>query len=376
MSEAPRGQRKEPQEYYRDPDRALSDVCVPDRVTSSCMGYFRIPAIWLGGEPTDNASENELVQKNVLSNGVTINAFRNGYFVFDFRSSEYGPQIFVPGYSYPEPTYPHRRPTDTERAVRAVKKSLIERARIINVHQCLFSQAERDVARRSALAGFPISPSDLSRSISVEGCLDFQAHAEKLHCIARSYLGGVLDPTAKLTRRVVEREVAARAADLLEHIINVGGPKAISLLDQLFVAQKHGAESRSGIALVSIWAVIEYFVLEDWSKSLDARSLSHEHRKKLKGRDFSSSIILEFLNAMGIYDDDLFKALDKLRRARNVWMHELKEPSSRDLHLAGTAVRKLIERHFHFDLEFHVPNYSGGDAEWPIWMDKQALGKF
>ena len=185
---------------------------------------------------------------------------------FEFRGSDYGKQIEVPGYTYPGPNIPYRLPKDTAEAERDVNRSTIERTRLINVHQCLFSQAERDVSRGSDSGGFPVSPRDLTRSISVEGCLNYRPHSENLHSIARSFFDRQSQSEKSQPRRLVEKEVAVRAANLLESVIDADGSKAISLIDQLFVAQTHCEESRSGIALVAIWTVIEHFMSVDWTR--------------------------------------------------------------------------------------------------------------
>ena len=376
INEAPRGKRNEASEYYRESQHFSSEIREPDRVNSSFMGYFRIPAIWLEEKPESDIAARDLVQHNKLSNGIIINAFRDGFFVFDFRDSNYGKQIFVPGYTYPQPRFPHRRPEITEEALREVNKSILERARLINAHQCLMTQAERDVARRGAHTGFPVAPRDLTRSINREGCLDYRPHPENFHSIARSYFFQKPLDEERGQRRIVEIEVVEHAANLLERVFQADGAKAISLIDQLFIAQSHGKESRSGIALVAIWTVIEHFIYVDWKKILENHGVQGSRKQKLIGRDFTSSIILENMELMGVYEKDLFQAIDQCRKARNGWMHELKEPSSQDLHYCGVAINKLIYRHYKIDLAYHVSNFSGSDAQWPIWLDGGTKKKF
>ena len=79
---------------------------------------------------------------------------------------------------------------------------------------------------------------------------------------------------------------------------------------------------------------------------------------------------MEVLKLMGVYDTELYKSIENSRKARNKWMHKLEEPSDSDLHHIAFAVRELIERHYGFDLQFHVRNYSGGDAQWNVWLDE------
>ncbi len=337
------------------------------------MGYFRIPAVWIEAKPAGIEAENDVVVETTLANGLKVIAFRCGMFVFDFSNTDFGSQVLIPGFSYPNPPIPHRRPVKTEEAYKEVGRSVLARTKLVNVHQFLLTQSERDIAKRGAMSGLVYSPRDLTRAISVGGCLNFRPHAENIISISRAYLSGEFGGANKVSRRILEPEVVSRAADLLDKLLIAGGSDGVTLLDQLFVARELCAEGRVGIGVASIWAVLEKFIFADWKEYISSQRdvINKKRREKLNGMNYTSSIVLDNLNLLGVYEEDLFLALDSVRQLRNNWMHNLKEPDNDQMGKVSTAVSMLVRRHLEVELRFDVSSYQGSDASWPIWLQQK-----
>lgn len=93
---------------------------VPDRVSASVEGYFRIPAIWIGATPhPDTVRElnpdihHEIVLEKTLSCGIEVCILRDGTFLFDFTSWSLAPQTIITGYKMPLPVpSPHQPPAE------------------------------------------------------------------------------------------------------------------------------------------------------------------------------------------------------------------------------------------------------------------------
>lgn len=370
MTEVPRAKRDKPNEEYRKRIDDIRDSGIdPDRVTSSCAGYFRIPAVWLD-RPLDSPNQRpEKVDEFAFCNGIILSSFQDGFFVFDFCNSSYAKQVFVPGYTTPPNGPPYRAPEKTQRAEESASRSIVERARLINVHQSLLMQGERNFARRAAASGVVISPRDLTRSIVPSGCLDYRVSSENVYSMAKYYLSGQQGSTFPSNRRTLEIGVVQEANKLIDRLLLLGDDDPIIMLDQLYCAAEHASQGRGGIALAAIWVVVEGLIFRDWQDYIKTRDIPRRRREKLQNMEYTASIVIEFLSAEGRYDQDLYNHIDGARSARNKWMHQLTEPTSKDLHNASQAASRLFFSRYRIKVDYSASNYQGGDAQWPIWMD-------
>ncbi len=98
-------------------------------------------------------------------------------------------------------------------------------------------------------------------------------------------------------------------------------------------------------AFILSWTIIEQYLNYKWNLLIDSKGITGKRRKKLlKGRDYSISVIIEILNLNDHLSNDELILLNKLRKARNDFMHEMRS-IPRDL--AQTSLflaRKLIKK--------------------------------
>jgi hypothetical protein len=104
-------------------------------------------------------------------------------------------------------------------------------------------------------------------------------------------------------------------------------------------------------ALMLAWAAVEALLTQLWIDHAEAAAqatghpLSADRRSKLKGPEFSSSVISESLLLAGIIDHVLYSQIAQVRAVRNRWAHGLNpvtEPPAASAFFAGQTLVKLI----------------------------------
>jgi hypothetical protein len=71
--------------------------------------------------------------------------------------------------------------------------------------------------------------------------------------------------------------------------------------------------------------------------------VNSKRKEKLSGRDFTASVISEVLELNGLITHELFLGIDKVRRARNAWLHSLGDVSDREASSAIRTAEKMLE---------------------------------
>jgi Domain of unknown function (DUF4145) len=75
----------------------------------------------------------------------------------------------------------------------------------------------------------------------------------------------------------------------------------------------------------------------------DEMFVSSDRRSKLTGgRDFTASVISEFLSLADVIPFDLFQMLSKVRKVRNDWMHELRPVTRSDANEAVQLAQRML----------------------------------
>jgi hypothetical protein len=67
-------------------------------------------------------------------------------------------------------------------------------------------------------------------------------------------------------------------------------------------------------------------------------------KKLLEGREYSASVRLELLSLMKIIDLEIYDNLNKVRTARNEWLHRLEVADERVGALAIQTAQRLLEQ--------------------------------
>jgi len=383
LEEIPTGYRDYRNEaQYRQPGRDLR--IIPDMVSPSVEGYFRFPAVWIGEEPEaasvrilNPAVHHEIVCENILSCGIKVRVTRDGHFLFDFSKWPVAPQITIPGYTMPGeggcrvPRY-HREADDK------AEQYAIVRAQVMNAHQACLTTAERVVAQRSAAMGFPLTSWSTEKAITFRVPTSYHEDTEDMHALARNVLNNSLNvPRAEpLKRRLLELDVVAHSFKLLDQILSHPEPRLFQLVETVYTAACRAREKRPGEAITLWWGVCEQLISLLWKDLLDFRratssdEMNKERVKKLTGRDFTASVVLETLELMGKIDHDLFRRLNIVRQARNKWAHELAAPKESQNWIAAQAVEQLLARVAGITLILQ-PSGRGGVPMWPVYIEEQ-----
>ncbi|HUW50035.1 MAG TPA: hypothetical protein VMV75_03380 [Sulfuricella sp.] len=359
----------------------------PDRITAVVEGYFRIPAVWIGAAPSDHTGElginlgRQIALRTTLSCGIEAYAMRNGMFLFDFLKSSVGEVVRVPGYERPA-TLPHTPPrTHAVAGAKAEQISLL-RAQIMNVHQACLISSEAIVKHRSAAMGFPVTAWSTVKSIGISQPVPYHDDVEDVHALARNVLEGKYAPAfVSRQRRIIEPEVVAHSFRTLDYILSLEGGQYVPIVEAAYQSACRSVELRFGESIAIGWTVCEQLISQEWKDLLaknesartEDRKMSRDRRKKLLGRDYTASVMVEMLELSGKLTGEIYKNLETTRKARNNWAHDMAVPSGRDVFACQLAIKELLSRKgIHLSLQ---SGFRGaGGAAWPLWIFQQVHG--
>jgi hypothetical protein len=374
MEEAPRGVRVPAEEaIYRS--RTNDPLIQLDMVAPAVEGYFRIPSIWVGEEPTPEtvkrlnpAVHHHIVLKQTLNAGIEVWVQRDGLFLFDFTNYDLAPQVVIPGFRKPNPNGPYRYPVVTETAQRKAEDYAILRAQIMNVHQACLTTAEQIVMRRGAGMGFPIGASSTHKAISLKAPPYYHDDVEDIRALARNVLNSKDDVARDqpLGRRTIELPVIECSLALLDQILMQKDTGIIQMVEGAYISACRSGERRFGEALILAWGVCEQAVSHEWRKLIDSGPsgrVSKERRTKLTGRDYTASVMVEMLEISNRISNDLYRSLEIARKARNHWAHEMRAPKESEVGVAIRAMEELLTKAFDVKLLLQ----SGGRGGVPMW---------
>lgn len=363
---------------YRDPQNLWK--LEPDRVPPVVQGYFRLPAVWIGEGPAttgrtkyDPAFNSEVKVEEKLRCGIIARALRDGTFLFNFAESLLAPITVIPGFSYPAEPKPWQAYPDAVQAERLAEQRAIFRSRLLNVHQLLLSEAEREVDRQGAMTGFPVTPWTMIDSINFQVEHRNREHQENL----RDLSGRVLNMHYEVerpeifTRRIISIDAARRSFQLLDELVLHEDESLITILEEAYKTGCHERDGRYGESIISGWTVCEQIVAKIWDKYLHSKSVSGERKKKLKGIDYTASIRIEMLNLAGLITPSLFQMLEAARKARNNWVHKMQHPTREDINNVRGAAEDLIKSEFGITTHLFTGGWSGTPS-FPYWTYEQA----
>ena len=359
----------------------------PDRVNAVVEGYFRIPAVWIGSAPANPAVETgmllgrQIVYKATLSCGIDAYAMRNGLFLFDFLRSRIGEVVRVPGYERPA-TLPYTPPRSYSVAEAKAEQVSLLRAQIMNVHQACLISSEYVVKCRSAAMGFPITAWSTLHSLGITHPVPYHDDVEGVHALAMNVLDGkYASAFVPGQRRVLEVEVVANSFESLDTVLSLEGGRYIPIVEAAYQSACRSMELRSGESLAIGWTACEQLVSDEWKQLLasndvgrpDGAKITRDRKKKLLGRDYTASVMVEMLELHGRLTDGLYKNLEIARKARNNWAHDMAIPSGGDTFACQQAIQELLARK---GIQLWLqPGFRGpGGAAWPLSVFQQMHG--
>ncbi len=359
----------------------------PDRVNAVVEGYFRIPAVWIGSAPANPSIElgmtlgRQVVYKAKLACGLEAHAMRNGLFLFDFLRSSIGEVVRVPGYEGPA-AFPYTPPRSHALAGAKAEQVSLLRAQIMNVHQACLISAEYVVKHRSAAMGFPITPWSTLHSIGMAHPVPYHDDVEGVHALAMNVLDGkYASAFVPRQRRVLEIEVVEHSFKTLDNILSLEGGRFIPIVEAAYQSACRSMELRTGESIAIGWTVCEQLVSDEWKSLLSSSDstrngdtkISRDRKKKLLGRDYTASVMVEMLEINGRLSGNIYKNLEIARKARNNWAHDMAVPTGGDVLACQQAIREMLSRK-----GIHLWLQSGfrgaGGAAWPLSIFQQVHG--
>ena len=380
---------KIPQAYRSQEDEPLfkkptDDLAIkPDRVSPAVEGYFRIPAVWVCKEPDPKSVSilnpeihHTVVFKKVLNCGIEVCAQRDGTFLFDFSSWPLAPLVVIPGYRIPNPESPYRMPSETSSAEEKAENYAVLRAQVMNVHQACLTTSEKTVKKRSAAMGFPVTSWNTLKALTFDTAHFYRDDIEDIRALARNALNNKdqVYRTKPFPRRILEKEVIEHSFELLDQILSLEDGTLIHWIEAAYIAACRYTEKRFGEAVVLAWTVCEQLLSLAWNTLQNDTKvkgrMSKKRKKKLDGRDYTTSVIIEILEINNRLDHDLYQLLESVRKSRNDWVHEMCVPQEYDVYKAIRAVEGLFwhVKEIRLSLSFGA---RGGVPQWPIWIWNQ-----
>ena len=354
----------------------------PPAQTPSIEGYFRAPPIWIDQEPNPESTKrfsqqiyHEVVLEKTLESNIAVQVLRDGTFLFDFSSYPFTPPVTIPGYQYPGPGIPYQPPAGASAAERLAEKNTEIRASIINVHQVCLSTSERLLKSRFAQMGFPIDAQDTQKGRSFSEAANYGGGHGDIHSLTRNIANEIYVNSADrpYPRRIVELDVVKHSLQLLDKILLKDDSSILYMITSLHSAARSYTGRKYGESVVVAWSVCEQMISSAWNALLDDEQLNERmpshRRRKLNGRDYTASVITEFLEIMNIIDHETFNQLNTVRKSRNDWAHQLKEPTAQNVHDAIDSAQKLLSKFKGVDMLLSLTPPGPGVPSWFIYQD-------
>lgn len=307
--------------------RAFDRPMRQPRLMNSAVGYYLTPPVWVVDAPPEPSGEleEEEVLRLDLSVGFKVGVQRRGVFMFDFGAWPPGQPILDDNFD-------------------KVALVQLQRVQVLNAHLvCLHSSLSEK--QNVAWEKMDVDLNDLVIKPTIDSLPSAYAGTQIALLAWRGYRGFP-------GRQVLERQTVIKSLEKLEEIIRRPQP-ALELVALLNRAAVYYEEHNYPLSVVTAWTISERLLNLRWDDYLEANRvrvsqeaqvsfINADRKKKLKGADFTASIVSEILSLVGQLPFGLFKQLEDVRRARNGWLHDGDIPTRQIAELAVDSAREMI----------------------------------
>jgi hypothetical protein len=379
LDDVPIGRRvNEDLHLYRTPNNR-EDI-EPDQVNAAIEAYFRIPAIWVGEAPKEKdvvslnpKIHHEVVIRKSLSCGIDVEVQRDGLFLFNFSNWTPAPQVLIPGFTHDPSSY--QIPSATTNAERIAVGYGVLRAQAMNAHQACLISSEMIVRGRAAAMGLPVTARETIKGARFGLSPSYPDSIEEPRALVHNVLNQKYDVghDRPFPRRVIEVDVIEHSLGTLDQILQDPSGQLTQLVEAAYIAASRSAEHRLGEAVTLGFGVCEQLVSVAWAAMLSEKErgypgrMNKERRDRLNnGRDYSASVMIEFLELSDILDAETYKNLGIARKARNEWAHRMVTPKTSDAHACMLAIKALLAQVKGVELYLQYAP-SGLERLWRIW---------
>jgi hypothetical protein len=320
-------------------------------IVPAIHAYYHAPPLWIGTRPTEKeiktAPESEFIKevyRTQLTQGIKVRVRRDGLFVFDCSSWEPGKVTEIPGYacmgSQPIP----KEVTDAEELA---KQRTYKRFQLLTVHLACLGTALNGGLRQDS----PPHPSHMLSLFHFEQN-DLLQILDGLNA-GKSYVYNHLtlfkcEPTYRLPklfhRIAVSIEDLEESFNILQLILDSSHSDILDLIEIIYKSVYNYTCHQFSESLILSWAVCESLLNKVWSEYIALKRgepnsagmlektirINNDRKKRLEGIDFTASIVSEMLELSNSISYELYCKLNNARKARNNWMHSLKDVSMMD----------------------------------------------
>jgi hypothetical protein len=337
-------------------------------VMPSVEGYFHLPALWVGSAPPNAdvlvlnpAVHHEIVYESTLKAGMKVCAHRDGLFRFDFSSLAGAEPIRLP----PEIVGPEEAQSEA---------IAIYRAKIMNVHQACLTTAVRIVERTPGPMGSPVSAWETTKQWSFQGFPKYRDEAENFRGLVRNVIDNSyrIERAQPFPRRVLTLPVIAKSFELLDSVLRSSQSSVVEMVSTLYLGAFRSRE-HLGDSMALVWTVCEQLLNIAWRREQSTKKgkvggverMNRDRREKLNGRDYTASVVTEFLELLGVIDFGVYRKLQAARTARNDWAHKLLLPT---IGQVGDGVSAAEHLFLHIlGIKLHLsPGVPGGVPLMPV----------
>ncbi|HUC63086.1 MAG TPA: hypothetical protein VMF53_14130 [Alphaproteobacteria bacterium] len=291
---------------------------------------------WIGGLP-EQANHSDVVWKHLGPQGVPISALCSGFIIFEFdKSVEYAGGA-TPAYQLPES---RAIPDNVMKAENERRDLSYRRFVYMNAYLMALYSSLSTVQKRGMPVQEPVDPTNYyGARWTGEGWNIYMNAGRKVS-------------PPKNRAEIIELDTLESALDVLQKFDAKIGSPSRNILSLIYTACAQYSRHQFSSAHLIAWATIEALLNIMWvalQTQIDTAEGGHtiinkDRAKILNGRDFSASIICQILSISNKIDDRTLARLDKARRTRNAFAHDLLPISGDDAAKAiGLATDMISE---------------------------------
>jgi hypothetical protein len=249
----------------------------------------------------------------------------------------------------------------------------------MNVHQACLTTAEQKLLSRWSAPGVPVADWNTHKALSFDATEQYNDLAQNMHALARNSANNkdAVD-RPPMHRNSFHLSVIDESFIMLEKILENNDSVIVQIIEAIYIAASRESEGRSGESVMLAWGVCEQLVSILWNRLIvDAKKdkdisekISGDRLKKLRGRDYTASVMVEVLEITGKIDNGLYRSLEIARKTRNHWAHEMRVPKQSEAHICLEAAQKLLKLAMEIDLSFSKSSRGSGGSWWIWWWEQ------
>lgn len=170
------------------------------------------------------------------------------------------------------------------------------------------------------------------------------------------------------TRTVLQIETVAESVRLLGALVADDDLPMLAIADLYLRSATFFEAHDYNLALVGGWAIIETALQRLWKRYIEENRTrlidgtevafinSDRKARLISGRDYTASVVSESLSLVGVLPHDVYVELDKVRKDRNAFLHDLTAVPRVSADRALTVAERMLREVSNLDLT--VPRLS------------------